>query len=67
MIFHVFLFHLTTQNLSYKANISYMTCGYESHQESGDGSADDEASDDIGPVVAVFSYTVQTGEEGQTH
>lgn len=39
----------------------------DSHQEGGDGGADDEAGDDVRPVVAVLGHAVQTGEEGQTH
>lgn len=39
----------------------------DSHQEGGDGHANDKTCDDIRPVVAVFRHTVQTSEEGETH
>lgn len=45
----------------------YNIHGRDSHQKSGDCSADEKAGDDIRPVVAVFSHAVQAGEKRQTH
>lgn len=36
------------------------------HQEGGNGGADHEARNDVGPVVAVFGDAIESREEGQT-
>lgn len=63
-----FCFLFATQNTHAQHMQQHKLGGWcDSHQEGGDGGADDEAGDDVRPVVAVLGHAVQTGEEGQTH